>query len=150
MVERRWRAPERWHRPRFGDSDRVLRNNPQWMCLSNTNCSHSRQFVSLSLFQSMPYRHCKYALSCKDPFYCESRRPLCTAGCVDVCVCVALIDGEVGDGGCIQRKDSCQGDISWIDRMLFSAGTASVNLPASLCNSLLLLLIWPFVERSPG
>lgn len=67
-----------------------------------------------------------------------------------VCLCVALSDRKVGDGGCIQRKDSCQGDSSEIDRMLFSSGTASVNLSASLYDSLSLLLIWPFVERSPG
>lgn len=67
-----------------------------------------------------------------------------------MCLCVALSDRKVGDGGCIQRKDSCQGDSSEIDRMLFSSGTASVNLSASLYDSLSLLLIWPFVERSPG
>lgn len=70
--------------------------------------------------------------------------------CVSVCVRVALSDRKVGDGGCIQRKDSCQGDSSKIDRMLFSSGTASVNLSASLYDSLSLLLIWPFVERSLG
>lgn len=66
------------------------------------------------------------------------------------CVCVALSDRKVGDGGCIQRKDSCQGDSSEIERMLFSSGTASVNLSASLYDSLSLLLIWPFVEWSLG
>lgn len=69
---------------------------------------------------------------------------------VQVYVCVALSDRKVGDGGCIQRKDSCQGDSSKIDRMLFSSGTASVNLSASLYDSLSLLLIWPFVEWSLG
>lgn len=67
-----------------------------------------------------------------------------------VCMCVALSDRKVGDGGCIQRKDSCQGDSSEIDRMLFSSGTASVNLSASLYDSLSFLLIWPFVEWSLG
>lgn len=70
-----------------------------------------------------------------------------------MCVCVlrvALSDRKVGDGGCIQRKDSCQGDGSVIDRMRFSSGMASVNLSASPYDSLSLVLIWPFVERSLG
>lgn len=70
--------------------------------------------------------------------------------CPRACVCVALSDRKVGDGGCIQRKGSCQGDSFQIDRMLFSSGTASVNLSASPYDSLSLLLIWPFVERSLG
>lgn len=70
--------------------------------------------------------------------------------CERACVRVALSDRKVDDGGCIQRKDSCQGDSLEIDSELFSSGTASVNLSASLYNSLSLLLIWPFVARSLG
>ncbi len=80
----------------------------------------------------------------------QKKRGVCVFVCVCVCVCVALSDRKVGNGGCIQRKDSCQGDSSEIDRMLFSSGTTSVNLSASLYDSLSLLLIWPFVERSLG
>jgi len=63
---------------------------------------------------------------------------VCACACLRacVCVCVALTDRKVGNEGCIQRKDSCQGDSSKIDRRLFSEGTESVNLSASLYDSL--------------